>query len=243
MVFDRVRAATSWTVSLPRANCGTCGMPWDRVVNVDGKRPVKTRVAVSTRWASWTIGEALVPPVRRYTGPPWMSPRGHASEWRCERTSNCELKMLVPWGPAVGSSAPCLQGFGIPAAVEDYVAVADRSLTVVASWDDQDVGFLTLVSHGPFATEIYVMGVIPQEHGQGIGRSLLGEAESWVATVGVEYLQVKALRSRKSDEGMTRLEPSTRHVGSGHWKSFQRSEGPDNPALQMIKAIQPIGSR
>jgi GNAT superfamily N-acetyltransferase len=92
--------------------------------------------------------------------------------------------------------------FGIPAVVEDYVAVADRSLTVVASRAGQDVGFLTLVSHGPFVAEIYVMGVVPQEHRQGIGRLLLAEAERRLATAGVEFLQVKTLSSEEVRRGL-----------------------------------------
>jgi GNAT superfamily N-acetyltransferase len=37
------------------------------------------------------------------------------------------------------------------------------------------------------------MGVVPQEHRHGIGRLLLGEAESRLVTAGVEFLQVKTL--------------------------------------------------
>jgi len=133
--------------------------------------------------------------------------------------------------------------FGIPAAVEDYVAVADRSVTVVASRDDQDVGFLTLVSHGPFAAEIYVMGVIPQEHRQGIGRLLLAEAESRLATAGVEFLQVKTLSSKRSDKGYDKTRAFYLSCGFRPLEELPEIWGPENPALQMIKAIRPIGRR
>jgi len=133
--------------------------------------------------------------------------------------------------------------FGIPAAVEDYVAVADRSLTVVASREDQDVGFLTLMSHSPFAAEIYVMGVVPQEHRHGIGRLLLAEAESRLATAGVEFLQVKTLSSRKSDDGYAKTRAFYRACGFRPLEELPDIWGPDNPALQMIKAIQPVRTR
>jgi len=94
--------------------------------------------------------------------------------------------------------------FGIPASVEDYVAVSDAARTIVASRGDQDVGFLTLVSHGTFAAEIYVMGVVPHEHRRGIGRALLAETERQLASSGVEFLQVKTLSSRKPDDGYDR---------------------------------------
>jgi ribosomal protein S18 acetylase RimI-like enzyme len=148
---------------------------------------------------------------------------------------------------AAGAGATCRRilgtlpsWFGIPASVEDYVAVADRSLTVVASREDQDVGFLTLLPHGPSAAEIYVMGVIPEEHRQGIGRMLLAEAEARLATAGVEFLQVKTLSSRKSDEGYDKTRAFYLSRGFRLLEELPAIWGPDNPAVQMIKAIQPI---
>jgi hypothetical protein len=41
--------------------CGMCGTPWDRVVNVDGKRPVKIEGGCPLTCASWATGEPLVP--------------------------------------------------------------------------------------------------------------------------------------------------------------------------------------
>ena len=121
--------------------------------------------------------------------------------------------------------------------------MADRSLTVVASRGDQDVGFLTLVSHGPFAGEIYVMGVVPHEHRRGIGRLLLAEAEYRLATAGVEFLQVKTLSSRKSDEGYDKTRAFYLSCGFRPLEELPGIWGPDNPALQLIKTIQPIGPR
>jgi len=54
--------------------------------------------------------------------------------------------------------------FGMQASVEDYIAAADRSPTVIASLGDEDVGLLTLVRHGHYAAEVYVMAVVPARH-------------------------------------------------------------------------------
>ena len=133
--------------------------------------------------------------------------------------------------------------FGIPAAVDDYVAVANRSLTVIASQGDQDIGFLTLVSHGPYAAEIYVMGIVPQHHRHGTGRLLLAEAERQLARAGVEFLQVKTLSSRKPDEGYDKTRAFYLSCGFRPLEELPEIWGPDNPALQMIKAIHQIGPR
>ncbi len=73
------------------------------------------------------------------------------------------------------------------------MAVADRSPTVIASLDGEDIGFLTLVHHSPYASEVYVMAIVPDYHRCGIGRTMLKHVEASLARAGVEFLQVKTL--------------------------------------------------
>ena len=68
--------------------------------------------------------------------------------------------------------------------------------TVIASLDGKDVGFLTLVHHSPYASEVYVMAILPNHHHRGIGRKMLKHAETGLARSGVEFLQVKTLSAR-----------------------------------------------
>jgi ribosomal protein S18 acetylase RimI-like enzyme len=132
------------------------------------------------------------------------------------------------------------QWFGIPASVENYVAMADRSPTVIASRQSEDVGILTVVRHGPHSAEIAVMAVMPALHGQGIGGALLGSVEASLAGDGVEFLQVKTLSASSPDEGYEK----TRAFYSAH--GFRTLEelpdlwGPDNPAVLMVKVVSPV---
>jgi GNAT superfamily N-acetyltransferase len=132
--------------------------------------------------------------------------------------------------------------FGIPAAVEDYVARADRLPTVIASLGDRDVGLLTLVRHSPYAAEVYVMAVLPQLHRRGIGKALLGHAEGVLAAEGVEFLQVKTLAPSKPDEGYDKTRAFYRANGFRALEEFSDLWDSENPALQMIKAIPPLGT-
>ena len=127
--------------------------------------------------------------------------------------------------------------FGLPASVEDYVATADRSETVLASRDGHDVGFLTLVRHGQYAAEVYVMAVRPELHRRGIGRQLLAQAESMLATDGVEFLQVKTLAPSKPDEGYQRTRAFYLAYGFRPLEEFPDLWDAENPALQMIKMV------
>jgi GNAT superfamily N-acetyltransferase len=127
--------------------------------------------------------------------------------------------------------------FGIPESVEDYVRIADARPTVVASFEDRDVGILTLVTHTPYAAEIYVMGVRPEHHRGGIGRVMLTEAETWLTARDIEYLQVKTLSPRHPDPGYAKTRSFYLACGFRPLEEFPELWGPDQPALQMVKKI------
>jgi len=131
--------------------------------------------------------------------------------------------------------------FGIPASVEDYVAAADRSPTVIASLGDEDVGLLTLLRHSRYAAEVYVMAVLPEFHRQGIGRALLGHAETMLAADGVEFLQVKTLAPSKPYDGYDKTRTFYLAYGFRPLEEFRDLWDEENPALQMIKVIPKVG--
>ena len=127
--------------------------------------------------------------------------------------------------------------FGVPESVEDYVAKADEHPTVVATLDGEDVGVLTLGVHTPYAAEVYVMGVRPEQHRQGMGRRMLEVAEAWLRERDIEYLQVKTLSPRHSDPGYVKTREFYFAVGFRPLEEFPELWQPENPALQMIKAL------
>jgi GNAT superfamily N-acetyltransferase len=131
--------------------------------------------------------------------------------------------------------------FGIPASVENYIATADRSPSLIASLADKDVGLLTLVRHTRYAAEIYVMAVLPELHRQGIGRALLRHAEEMLGSDGVEFLQVKTLAPGMPDAGYANTRAFYLACGFRPLEEFRELWGVENPALQMIKVIPGVG--
>ena len=105
------------------------------------------------------------------------------------------------------------------------------------------MGLLTLVRHSPYAAEIYVMAVLPEFHRRGIGQALLGHAEAMLAAEGVEFLQVKTLAPSKPDQGYDETRAFYQANGFRELEEFPELWDPGNPALQMIKAIPPLGSK
>lgn len=127
--------------------------------------------------------------------------------------------------------------FGIPESVANFVAVADRSPSVIATVGSKDVGIATLVYHSPYAAEVYVMGVVPEYHRRGVGSAMLRAAESRLASSGVEFLQVKTLSPAKPDAGYERTRAFYRANGFRPLEEFPLLWDVDNPALQMVKVI------
>ena len=130
--------------------------------------------------------------------------------------------------------------FGFPDSVADYVETADTHSTVVATVAGGDCGILTLRLHTPYAAEIVVMGVLPEQHRGGIGRAMLTVAESWLAERDITYLQVKTLSPRSPDEGYAATRAFYFGCGFRPLEEMPDLWGRDQPALQMIKTVAAV---
>jgi GNAT superfamily N-acetyltransferase len=95
---------------------------------------------------------------------------------------------------------------------------------------------LALKQHNARAAEVYVMGVVREHHGRGVGTALLAAAESSLHATGVEYLQVKTLGpSGESPEyaATRRFYESRGFVPLEEFLDFW----PGNPCLVLVKRI------
>ena len=127
--------------------------------------------------------------------------------------------------------------FGIEEATAQYVKDTDAFPTLLASIDDEVVGFLTLKQHNEYAAEIHVMGVRPEMHRNGVGRALVKQAEEMLRERGVEYLQVKTLSSSHPDKRYARTRAFYRAMGFRPLEEFEDFWGKESPCLQMIKSL------
>ncbi|MDD6023831.1 MAG: GNAT family N-acetyltransferase [Oscillospiraceae bacterium] len=84
--------------------------------------------------------------------------------------------------------------FGVPESTNEYVDGC-KSRPVWADIDHNICrGFIALNQTSPVTAEIYVMGVLPKYHRQGIGKELLSALQCYAKTNGYHYLQVKTCR-------------------------------------------------
>jgi GNAT superfamily N-acetyltransferase len=127
--------------------------------------------------------------------------------------------------------------FGIAESNENYKKVADRTPTLIASLQGEDVGLLVLVHHSPQAAEVFLMAVVPWLHRQGIGQLLLARAEEQLSGEGVEFLQVKTLSPSKADAGYAKTRAFYQACGFKVLEEFPLLWDANNPAVQLIKAL------
>jgi GNAT superfamily N-acetyltransferase len=138
-----------------------------------------------------------------------------------ERSRICEsiLRELPDW-------------FGIEEATAAYI----RDVAELPTFAVEDDGFLSVKLHTPRAAELYVMGVRPGRHRQGLGTALLEAAEDYLHARGVEFLQVKTLGPSRPDGGYER---TRRFYEARGFVALEEIHGlwEQNPCLLMVKRL------
>ena len=140
----------------------------------------------------------------------------------------CEpiLRMLPEW-------------FGQEETNLQYLDAIDRLPTFLAVDNSNEtiLGFLTIYQHFPEAAEVYITGVHPDYHRQGIGRALLHYVENYLRKKGVNYLQVKTLGASHPDEGYAKTREFYFAVGFTPLEEIKTLWDESNPALILIKKL------
>jgi coenzyme F420-0:L-glutamate ligase / coenzyme F420-1:gamma-L-glutamate ligase len=124
--------------------------------------------------------------------------------------------------------------FGIEDSTRAYVEDAAALPTFAVA---PDLGFLCLKQHTSRAAELYVLGVRRDEHRRGIGRALVGEAESWCRARGIRYLQVKTLGPSRPDPGYDATRAFYEAVGFVALEELHGLWDHGNPTLILVKDV------
>jgi len=128
--------------------------------------------------------------------------------------------------------------FGIPEAVESYVAAADHlPMLACSDADGRAVGFVSVKTHTAAAAEVYVMGVKPAWRRHGIGRILIEAAAQLVAAQGAHFLMVKTLSPARVDPNYAATRVFYQAVGFLPIEEFPDLWGLENPCLLMLRPL------
>lgn len=168
---------------------------------------------------------------------------GHFTEREVRKIMDKPMSFTIT-PPLLGQSTVCEpilralpDWFGVEEATRQYVRDIDVLPTLLALHEDQVLGFLTLKQHYPWAAELYVMGIFPQAHRQGIGRALVAQAEMVLRAQGVEFFQVKTLAPTHPDPGYARTRAFYEAQGFRSLEIFPAFWDLENPCLLMVKYL------
>ena len=147
-------------------------------------------------------------------------------------------------GPLLGQSNLCepilrllSEWFGIEESILSYEKEIVSLPTFLAKSGGQVLGFLSVKQHYPESAEIYVMGVRPEARHGGIGRALMQEAEVYLKSQGVEYLQVKTLSPSNPDPAYAQTRAFYLAMGFRPLEEFEQIWDEHNPCLILVKRL------
>lgn len=127
--------------------------------------------------------------------------------------------------------------FGNKEAVLSYAGEVS-SLPLWAAMDDVlCAGFLAVKIHYGHTGDIFVCGVRPEYHRNGIGRALYEAAEKYLENKGCKYVIVKTLSDIDSYEPYSRTRAYYRSVGFEPLITLTDMWDTENPCLIMLKTL------
>ncbi|MCF6320306.1 MAG: GNAT family N-acetyltransferase [Rhizobiaceae bacterium] len=129
------------------------------------------------------------------------------------------------------------QWFGIEQARENYITQAVNLVMFACISKDSHIGFLTLRTHNNWNAEIHCMGVLPQQHRQGIGTLLINAAFEYSNARGIKFLTVKTLSEASKDKHYAQTRDFYLKTGFVPFEEFPDFWDDDNPCLMMIKPL------
>jgi GNAT superfamily N-acetyltransferase len=153
-------------------------------------------------------------------------------------------KEVIIHAPAFGLASICevilrsLPGwFGIEEAIVEYLKRIEVLPTLLATYRDLPVGFLSFERFGTYSAEMIVLGILPDWHRKGIGRALFKRAETILREQGIEFVQLKTLSDSHPDPGYAKTRAFYLALGYRPLQEFPLLWGPHSPCLQMIKRL------
>lgn len=129
--------------------------------------------------------------------------------------------------------------FGIENALLDYAASVSELPFWAALEGDVCVGFVSVKIHHGHTGDIYVMGILPEYHRQGIGRQLMEAADYYFQENGCKYVIVKTLSELAESEHYERTRQFYLRVGFEPLITLTEMWDEQNPCLIMIKELNP----
>lgn len=128
--------------------------------------------------------------------------------------------------------------FGNKQALNDYIEkVAELPYWAALNKENGCIGFFSVKTHYGHTGDIFVCGVLPEYHCNGIGKALYNASESYMMQNGYKYIIVKTLSDAVGYEPYARTREFYKRVGFEPLITLTEMWDDENPCLIMIKTL------
>lgn len=128
--------------------------------------------------------------------------------------------------------------FGIEDALVDYVEKVKNMDFFVAMKNSFPIGFVALLEHNSYTSEIYVMGIKKEYHRQKVGSQLIQLCSDVCEEKGMNYLTVKTIDESLENESYAKTRLFYEAMGFLPLEVFPTLWGPESPCLFMAKYLK-----
>lgn len=128
--------------------------------------------------------------------------------------------------------------FGIEESIKEYVHGVKESYFMSVYIGNIPIGFISLIEHNEYTSEIYVLGILPEFHNKGIGRKLILKVEEYLIHSNKKFLTVKTLSDSHPDKHYKKTRNFYNAMGFYPIEEFKTLWGEANPCLFMLKELR-----
>ena len=129
--------------------------------------------------------------------------------------------------------------FGNEKSLCDYIErVSKLQFWAAISEKGDCIGFISIKVHYEHTGEIYVCGVLPNHHKQGVGKELYRLAEDYLVMYGCKYIIVKTLSELAQYEPYDKTRGFYLRIGFEPLITLTEMWDDENPCLVMIKELR-----
>lgn len=127
--------------------------------------------------------------------------------------------------------------FGIEESIQEYVQGVKSSHFIAVCIGNIPIGFISLIEHNKYTSEVYVLGILSEFHSKGIGRKLMLKAEEYLLYNNKKFLTVKTLSGSHPDKHYEKTRSFYKTIGFYPIEEFKMLWGKANPCLLMLKEL------
>jgi len=131
--------------------------------------------------------------------------------------------------------------FGIESSILDYIEGVKNRYFLSVKVGEIPVGFISIEDHNEYTSEVYVLGIVEELHGRGIGKRLFERVEEKLSREGKKFLTVKTLSDSHPDEGYKKTRGFYSSIGFYPLEEFEDLWDEENPCLLMVKVLEERG--